>query len=148
MRDSAIASQRLPWHGWTLAVIYLLYSLAAAFDYVMSFVQGADYYRASGMTDAQVVYFSSLPMWVLAAWTLSVWGGLLAPLALMARRRFSRELFVLSLLGVLLYILYTLVLSAGREAMGGLWFMPIAIAVITAGFIVYCHQLIKRRVLV
>ncbi|MFO1369909.1 MAG: hypothetical protein U1F46_13010 [Marinagarivorans sp.] len=139
---------RLAWHGWLLAGVFLLYSLAAAIDYMLSLFQGAQYYRASGMTDAQVDYFSSLPLWVMGAWTCSVWAGVLAPMALLLRRRYSRALFALALCGTGLYSLYTLVLSAGREAMGDMWFMPPLIAALTAGSVVYCHRLIKCQVLV
>jgi len=140
--------KRLPWHGWLVAGIFLLYSLGAAFDYAMSFARGAEYFRASGMNEDQVAYFSQLPLWVLLGWTLSVWGGLLAALALLARSRLSRPLFGLSLVGGLMYIVYTLVLSAGREAMGDVWFMPLLIAAFTAGLILYCQQLQQRRFLV
>lgn len=146
--NPAAPAARLPWHGWFLAGVFLLYSLAAAFDYVLSLAQGEAYYRASGMTDAQVAYFLSLPIWALIAWSCSVWAGLLAPIALMARRRVSGAFFMLASLGTLLYSLYTLVLSAGREAMGAIWFMPLVIAAITTGLIGYCRYLVKRRVLV
>lgn len=146
--NPAAPAERLPWHGWLLAGVFLLYSLAAAFDYVLSLAQGEAYYRASGMTDAQVTYFLSLPIWVLVAWSCSVWAGLLAPIALMARRRVSGALFRFALLGTVLYSLHTLVLSAGREAMGAIWFMPLLVAVITTGLIAYCRYLVKRRVLI
>lgn len=50
-----------PWHGWMLGGIMCLYSLAAAFDYTMSFVVAEDYYRGSGMTEAQITYFFECP---------------------------------------------------------------------------------------
>jgi hypothetical protein len=137
----------LPWHGWVLGVIFLLYSLAAVFDHVMSLSQGETFYRASGMSEAQVVYFSSVPVWAMIGWTLSVWGGLFGSLALLFRRRFAGVLFSASLLGGLIYMLHVLVLSAGREAMGVLWVMPIVIAVITTAIIFYCQGLTKLRIL-
>lgn len=138
---------KLPWHGWVLGGIFLLYSIAAAFDYVMSMYQGASYYRASGMTESQIMYFSSVPAWAVIGWTLSVWGGLLGSMALLFRRRFAGILFSVSLVGGLVYILHVLVLSAGREAMGVLWLMPIILAAITAALIFYCRRLAKSGVL-
>jgi hypothetical protein len=137
----------LPWHGWLVGGIFLLYSLAAVFDHIMSLSQGETFYRASGMSEAQIVYFSSVPVWVIIGWTLSVWGGLFGSLALLFRHRFAGVLFSASLLGGLIYILHVLVLSAGREAMGVLWVMPIIIAVITGALIFYCQHLTKLRIL-
>ncbi|HEY6529806.1 MAG TPA: hypothetical protein VIZ65_14020 [Cellvibrionaceae bacterium] len=128
--------------------IFLLYGLVAAYDYVMSLSQGAVYYRASGMSQMQVEYFSSIPAWAIIGWTLSVWGGLFAALALFFRRRFSQVLFLLSLVGGLIYITHVLVLSAGREAMGVLWLMPIIITVITAAMVFYCQRLINVNILI
>lgn len=134
----------LPWHAWILGGIFLLYGLASVFDHIMSLTQGKAYYRASGMSDAQVVYFSSIPLWAMLGWTLSVWGGLLASLALLLRHRFAVTLFTTSLLGGLGYMLYVLVLSAGKEAMGVLWLMPIVISGITAFMIFYSARLLKK----
>lgn len=132
----------LPWHGWVLGGIFLLYSIAATYDYIMSLAVGVSYYRASGMSDAQINYFSSIPDWAVVGWTLSVWGGLLGSFALLFRHRTASTLFAVSLLGSMGYILYTLGLSAGREAMGALWLMPIILAAITTALIFYSRRLL------
>jgi hypothetical protein len=137
----------LPWHAWLFGGVLLLYSLAAAFDYVMSMVQGADFYRASGMSESQVDYFLNVPGWAVIGWTISVWGGLLGAVALLATHRFAAGSFFVSLTGSLIYILYVLVLSAGREAMGVIWFMPIVIAAITAVIVFYCEHLRRLGIL-
>lgn len=137
----------LPWHAWVTGVIFLLYSLAAAYDYIMSLSQGEIYYRASGMTEAQISYFLSVPVWAVIGWTLSVWGGLLGSVALFFRHRSAVGLFAASLAGGLIYILHVLVLSAGREAMGVLWLMPLVLAAVTAAMTFYCRWLKNRRIL-
>ena len=146
-KDGSSTKLSLPWHGWLVGGIFLLYSLAAAFDHVMSLSKGETFYRASGMSEAQVVYFSSVPVWAIIGWTLSVWCGLFASLALLFRHRSAGALFFVSLLGGLIYMLHVLILSAGREAMGVLWVMPIVIAVITTAIIFYCQRLTKLRIL-
>lgn len=147
LKNGSSTKLSLPWHGWVLGGIFLLYSLAAVFDHVMSLSQGETFYRASGMSEAQIVYFSSVPVWAIIGWTLSVWGGLFGSLALLFRSRFAGVLFFASLLGGLIYMLHVLVLSAGREAMGVLWVMPIIIAVITGALIFYCSRLTTLNIL-
>jgi len=138
-----LTNSGLPWHGWLLGGIFLLYGLAAAFDHIMSLTQGENFYRASGMSEMQIEYFSNVPFWAIIGWTVSVWAGLLASLVLFFRRRLSSNLFFASVIGNLVYILYVLVLSAGREAMGVLWLMPIVITVMMIGMIFYCRAVTR-----
>ncbi|NVK55298.1 MAG: hypothetical protein HWE26_06760 [Alteromonadaceae bacterium] len=140
-------SLHLPWHAWVLGGVFLLYSLAASYDYIMSLYQGEVYYRASGMTDSQIAYFLTVPFWAVIGWTLSVWGGLLGSVALLFRHRSAVNLFLSSLIGGLIYILYVLVLSAGREAMGALWLMPLILAAITMAMLFYCRHLKNIKLL-
>lgn len=137
----------LPWHGWVLGGIFFLYSLAAAYDHVMSLSQGEVYYRACGMSESQIVYYSSIPVWVVIGWTFSVWGGVFGSLALFFRHRFAGVLFSISLAGCLVYILYSYFLSSGPDAMGALWPMPMIIAFITGALIFYCHRLTELNIL-
>lgn len=128
----------LPWHAFLLGGIFLLYSLAACFDYIMGVTQGETYYKASGMTESQINYFLNVPIWAVIGWTLSVWGGLLGSVGLLLRYGLAANLFLISLVGTLIYILYVLVLSEGREAMGQLWFMPIVIALLITVMFIFC----------
>ncbi|UUA74654.1 hypothetical protein [Cellvibrio sp. QJXJ] len=137
----------LPWHAFLLGGVFLLYSLAAGFDYIMSVSQGETYYKASGMTESQINYFLTVPIWAVIGWSLSVWGGLLGSVGLLLRYGLAGNLFLVSLVGTLIYILYVLVLSEGREAMGQLWFMPIVMALFTAVMCLYCLRFKQLGVL-
>lgn len=137
---------RLPWHGWLLGTLFLLYSLAAAFDHVMSLAWGAEFYRASGMSQAQVAYFSQVPAWAVLGWTCAVWGGLSGALALLLRWSLAWYAFAASVAGGLAYILHVLVLSDGRSAMGMLWMMPLVITLLTALLALYSRRLGQRGV--
>ena len=138
---------KLPWHAWVLGGVFLLYSLAASYDYIMSFYQGEAYYRASGMTESQISYFLTVPLWAVIGWTLSVWGGLSGSVTLFFRHRSTIPLFLSSFTGGLIYILYVLVLSPGREAMGVLWLMPPILAAITLAMFFYCQHLKNIKIL-
>jgi hypothetical protein len=140
-------SLNLPWHAWVLGGIFLLYSLAASYDYIMSLYQGEAYYRASGMTESQISYFLTVPLWAVIGWTLSVWGGLFGSVTLFFRHRSAIPLFLSSFTGGLIYILYVLVLSPGREAMGVLWLMPPILTAITLAMFFYCRHLKNSKIL-
>lgn len=138
---------RAPWHLWVIGGLMLLWSVLTAFDYVMSLAQGEAYMRSSGMTDSQVLYFSTLPLWVTLAWTASVWGGVVGVLALLLRRKLAIAGFVASLAGTCGYILYTLILSGGKSAMGAMWFMPMVIGVLTVALTAYAYRLSAKGIL-
>lgn len=138
----------LPWPAWLAGGLFLLYSLAAGFDHVMSLAQGATYYRNSGMSESQVAFFTAVPLWAVAGWTLSVWGGLCGSAALLLRRRVATGLLAVSLAGSAVYMLHVLVLApGGREAMGVLWAMPMILGVLTAVLVGYCARLTQAQVL-
>lgn len=148
IRTALPLKRPLPWHAWLLGGLFLLYSLAAGFDHVMSLAQGATYYRNSGMSESQVAYFTAVPHWAVAGWTLSVWGGLCGSAALLLRRRVATGLLAVSLGGSLVYMLHVLVLSeGGREAMGALWAMPMILGALTALLVGYCWRLAQAQVL-
>ncbi len=143
MSTIPLARARAPWYFTVIAWIFLLYSALAAFDDVMGMLMREEYFKASGMTPSQVTYFSTLPMLVRLASSVSVWAGLLGAAALLARRRIAATLFAVSAAGTVTFIVYTWFLSEGISAMGALWFMPAVIGVMTAALAVYAVRLTR-----
>lgn len=141
-------SSPMPWHGWISGGILLLFGLASSFDYIMSMTQGETYFRSSGMTNEQITYYSNFPVWATISWTISVWAGLFASTAMLLHYRQSVGLFIICLIGNLAFIMYSYFFSAGLEAMGVLWPMPIIITIITFGMIFYCKYLTHSKVLI
>ncbi|MWB94874.1 hypothetical protein GON26_10890 [Flavobacterium sp. GA093] len=140
-------SSPMPWHGWILGGILLLFGIASCLDYIMSVAQGETYFRSSGMTNEQIMYYTSFPLWATIGWTVSVWGNFFAAAAMLFRSRKSVGLFVICLIGSLGFIVYSYFFSAGVEAMGVLWSMPIIMALVTTAMIFYCQYLTQKRVL-
>jgi hypothetical protein len=147
LKNEMLAKPTMPWHAWILGGIFLLYSLAAAFDSAMSLSQGETYFKASGMSEMQIAYFSNLPFWVTLGVTICIWGGLLASIALLMRKSISKNLFFIAVVGNSLYLFYAYLLSDGILAMGVLWLMPIIITALMIAMIFYCRRLVTRQVL-
>ena len=140
-------SLRAPWHLWVLGVVTLLYGLLAAYDSVQTLVAGEDYMRASGMTDAQLSYFTSTPWWFDSASFVSVWSGLLAAVALLVRKRIAALLYAVSAAATFVSAIYLYFLSDGPAAMGNLRYAPIVIGTVMALMALYAYGLAKRGVL-
>lgn len=147
MKSNHINITKMPWHGWMLGIIFTLFGLGSIVDFALSLIQGEAYYRSAGMTDSQVAHFMSIPRWAMIAWFFSVIASLLAAISLLLKHRFSILLFTLSVIGTLIYIAYSFVLSEGKAAMGVLWPMPFFICVITLGMVFYTKKLFSQGVL-
>jgi hypothetical protein len=118
MTDPTHASTKAtPWHLWLVGVLALLWNGVGAFDYVMTETRNVSY--LSKFTPEQVAYFQGYPMWVVATWALSVWGGVVGAALLLLRKRLAVPVFGVSLATLVLTFFYNFVLTKGFEIMGG-----------------------------
>ena len=145
LKSETKSKSGLPWHAWVLGGIFLLYSLAAAFDSAMTVIQGEAYFRANGMSEMQIDYFSNLPLLVELGMNLCVWGGLFASIALLMRKAISAKLFFIAAVSNFLYLIYAYLLTDGITAMGALWLAPIIITGLMVGMIFYCRAVTRDR---
>jgi hypothetical protein len=139
---------KTPWHLWLVGVIAVLFNAIGAFDYVMSMAQGASYMASAGMTPAQIAHYQEMPIWMIAVWTIGVWGAMLGSVLILLRNKLAFLVFAVSLAAFLVSLIYTYVLTDGGEIMGGQ--MAITSVVITAlllFFIWYSWLMTKRSVL-
>ena len=140
-------SARTPWHLWLVGLIGLPWNGFGVYDYLCTQTRGEPYLREMGMTEAQISYFNSMPVWMTAAWAVGVWGALLGTLLLLARRKLAVPVYVASLAALILTLIYQFGLTNGAEVMGSGAFMS---AVILAGavfFVLYSRWAAKRRLL-
>ena len=139
---------KTPWHLWLVGVIAVLFNAIGAFDHVMSTVQGSSYMASAGMTPAQIAHYQEMPLWMMAAWAIGVWGAMLGSVLILLRNKLAFAVFAVSLAAFLVNLLYTYVLTDGGEIMG----KPMAItsAVITVlllFFMGYARAMARRSVL-
>lgn len=115
---------------YVIGVLFLLWNMMGCGFYIMDVTatdaQYADAYSAE-MAAVRHLY----PVWAMAAYAIAVWGGLLAALLLLLRRRLSVTLFTVSLVASALCFIPNFVVSDLREAGGELfWLMPAIVIVI------------------
>lgn len=125
---------------WIVAVIFLLWNLMGCSMYVMEMTMSdAAYTDAFGPELAAVrdVY----PTWGLAGYALAVWGGLLAAILFILRKRLSVSLFILSLIMAIIGFIPTFTNSVLKEAAGaGYWVMPVVVVVIAIIEIIFSRK--------
>jgi hypothetical protein len=98
-------------------VISLLWNSFGAMDFTMTQMKSEAYLKA--LTPEQLAYFSGIPFWVVLAWGLGTWGGVLGSLLLLLRGCMAFQLFLASFIGMVLTDIYTYLLSNGLKVMGG-----------------------------
>jgi hypothetical protein len=138
---------KTPWHLWVVGVLALLWSAGGALDYTATKLEIEGY--MSQFTQEQLDYFYGFPVWMVTAWACAVWGSVAASLMLLLRRAWALPLYGLSIVGLFVSSIYSLVLSNGMDIMGteGAIFTAV-IWVITIALYYYARRMVKRRVLI
>jgi hypothetical protein len=140
-------SSRTPRHLWAIGIIALLWNSIGAFDYLMTQTKNAAY--MSAFPPEQLAFFYGLPVWVIAAWALAVWGGVLGSLLLLLRRRLAVPVFLVSLVGMAVTTLHNWILSNAFELFTDTFsrVFTVVIIAITVGLYFYARAMEKRGVL-
>jgi hypothetical protein len=145
--DASATRRRTPIHLWVVGVVALLWSLMGAFDYLATQLR-LEFYL-SQFTQEQLDYFFGFPAWAVAGWAFAVWAGLAGAIGLLWRREWSVWAFAVSLAGMVVSSIYTLVLSKGTEMMGvGGTVFTMVIWAFSIFLLLYARALTKRGVLV
>jgi hypothetical protein len=138
---------KTPVHLWIVAIIALLWTGMGAFDYLMTQTKNEAY--LSQFTKEQMDYFTSFPVWVVAAWATAVWGGVLASVLLLLRNKMATVAYLVSFVAMLVTTVHNFILSDGLEVMGGPGdiVFTVAIFLVALGLVFYARALQARGVL-
>ena len=141
-------TSRTPRHLWVIGIIALLWNAIGAFDYLMTQTKNAGY--LSGFPPEQLAFFFGLPAWVVAAWAIAVWGGVLGSVLLLLRRRLAVPVFAASLAGMVVTTFHNYVLSNALEIFPDAFskVFTVLICVITVALYLYARAMRERGVLV
>ena len=140
------AGRKVPVHFWIVAILSLLWNAIGAFDYLASQLR-LEFYM-SEFTEAQLAYFYGFPSWAVAAWAFGVWGSVAGSVGLLLLKKWAVWAFVVSLAGVAVNSIYTLVLTNGLEIMGeGASIFTAIIWVVAIFLLVYANAMKKRGIL-
>ena len=134
-----------PWHLWCVGLLMLVWNAMSCFSHVMTLTQNTAYFRATGVTPEIAACFEALPAWYVVAWTVGVWGGVLAAVGLLMRKSWAVWWFVVSQVAMAVNSVATLLNSEAHRVLGRVGSIG-AIAVIALGaFVVLYSMAMKRR---
>ena len=101
---------------WIIAVIALIQNLMGVMAYLGQAYM-TDETKAL-LPEAEKALYDNVPIWVTAAFAIAVFGGVLASIALLMRKQIAKTLFLVSLIGMLVQMVYNFFISGAIDDYG------------------------------
>lgn len=140
--NTEIESQVPKWF-WAVATLALLWYLMDMSAFFMRTLMLQDMLKE--MPNEQQNLYLSMPSWVNVVFAAEVFGGVLASLCLLLKRRWALILYCISIAGVLLQTFYVYFLSDAISVMGTAAIaMPLVAIVIGTGMIFFTKSAISK----
>ncbi len=117
--------------------------LGGALDFVMTQTRNAAYLKS--LTPVQLEFFFSFPMWVVIAWGIATWGGVVGSLLLLFRRGLAVPVFLASIIGMILTTFHNFVLANGLKVMGGVGGLIFGAIIFVIGLLLWIYARAMRR---
>ncbi|MGB5483725.1 hypothetical protein, partial [Parasphingorhabdus sp.] len=131
---------------WIIGVFALLWSTMGLAAYFQHYMMNAEDFAALRPEQQQLLV--SQPFWLTAAFAVAVFAGFIGSILLLARKRLSVRMFLLSMVAVFMQFggLF-LVLGYADILIGGEWIMPILIPIFAAGLYLFARKAEKKSML-
>ncbi len=131
---------------WIIGVIALIWNTIGVVAYLIQAYMTEDDLLALPLEE-QALYVD-IPAWVTAAFALAVFGGLLGCLLLLLRKKLATFVFIISLIGIVVQMIYNVFMSKAAEVYGpGNIIRPLMVIVIGTFLIWYSKKMQKQGVL-
>lgn len=138
MSEQTIESTiKTPWHLWLVGIVGTLWSAMGALDFVMTQTHNEAY--MSAFTQEQLDFFYGFPLWLIAAWGIAVWGGVIGSILLLLKKRSAVLTFLISLLAMVITTIQNYVLSNGMEIMGDAFSLVFTLVIFLASLGLYLY---------
>ncbi len=124
---------------WIISGLALAWNLIGVATYLMHVMMTPE--ALAAMSEAERALYTSAPSWVTGAYAIAVFGGTLGSVGLLLRKAWATPVFVVSLIGVVAQMGYTLLVQDTIEVMGaGIVVMPLVIIAIAIYLIVFSRN--------
>ena len=115
---------------WIVGAAFLIWNvIGCSFYYIDQTASDAKYAEMYG--EALTAMRDAYPTWSVAAYAIAVWGGLLAAILYLLKKRWAAPLFVVSLIAAVISFLWGFTNADYKAAAGGsFWVMPVIVTVL------------------
>ncbi len=124
---------------WVIGGVALIWNLIGLFFYYSQVTMSPD--ALANMSEAQRQFFVDMPTWATAAQAVAVTAGVLGSLMLLFRKAIAVQLFVLSLVGILVQNVNSWIVADGLAVFGpGGAVLSAIVVVIAVGLVIYSNK--------
>ncbi|MBT8258471.1 MAG: hypothetical protein KJO49_08370 [Bacteroidia bacterium] len=127
---------------WVVAILATIWYILGVGAYLGNVYATEE--AIAAMPQADQDYMANVPAWATAAFAISVWGGLVACIGLLMRKKWAVPLFMLSLLAVLVQSVYNFFMQDDIPLEGTRLIMPIVVILISV-FLVWYSKDAKNK---
>lgn len=139
-----ISTNKPPLWFWIVSIVALIWNLMGVMAYLgQAYMTDAD---LTALPETEQALYANVPAWVSAAFAVAVFGGALASITLLLRKKIAKTLFIISLIGIVVQMSYNLFMSDVMEVYGpGGMIMPIMVLIIGVYLIMFSNKSIARN---
>lgn len=128
---------------WIIAVIAFIWNGMGAMAYLGQKMMTAE--DLDILPEAERALYLDMPIWATSAFAIAVWGGLLGAIFMLLRKKWAKTLFLISLVGIIVQMVYNFFISGAMDVYGpGGMIMPILVIVIGIFLVWYCNKAIAE----
>jgi hypothetical protein len=131
MSANPIDPRRPPGWYWVVGVLVALWMLLGVVAWCVDFGMTAE--RLAAMPRAQQQLYANRPAWLFVVYGVAVFSGFAGAIALLARRKAAKPLFLLSLFAAVLQFGYTFAAMDALALLGPSMALPLPAMVIAVG---------------
>ena len=129
---------------WIISIIALLWNIMGAGQYLAQEMMTDE--SKTLMTAAQLKLLEETPTWLTAVFAIAVWSGVLASIGLLLRKKWSKSVFLISLIAVIIQMGYSSIMTKTVEVYGSsALIMAIVITLIAALLYYFSNYAIKKK---
>lgn len=131
---------------WVIAIVLgLLWNLMGVGAYLLD-KMGSPELLGEMYTPEQMDYINAMPMWATALYAIAVWGGFVAAICMLLRKKLATLLFLISTLAVVVSTIYGLAATNHLEVFGPTESIYFPILIIVIGFFLYfyCKRCVQK----
>ncbi len=112
---------------WFISAFALFWNAMGVNQYLQQAYQ-TESFKETYNTPELLEIVNNTPAWVIAAFAIAVFAGVLGSIALLLRKSWARPLFLLSLIAIVVQMVYNIFISKAMEVYGpGAVIMPIVV---------------------
>lgn len=139
-----ISINKPPVWFWIVAVVALIWNLMGVMAYIgQAYMTDAE---LSVLPEAEQALYTNVPAWATAAFAIAVFGGLLASIALLIRKKIAKTLFLISLIGILVQMVYNFFISEAMDVYGPVaMIMPAMVIIIGIYLVMFSKKSISNN---